>query len=112
MTVLIKRVQTRRVRGKAYYTVRLVKRERSNRRTRERTILNLGRYYHVPKEDWRELAKRVREKVDGQQRLEGITYRPDLDHEAEYLLRRIKQRERRLARSRSGVDAGSLGATG
>ena len=38
--------------GEPYYTYRLVESVRSEGRVRQRTLLNLGRHFDVPREQW------------------------------------------------------------
>ncbi|HFE37635.1 MAG TPA: hypothetical protein ENK06_04330 [Gammaproteobacteria bacterium] len=45
--------------GKTYKTYRLVETERVAGKVKQRTLINLGRYFNVPKSDWQMLASRI-----------------------------------------------------
>jgi len=45
--------------GGSYYTYRLVENERVGNKVKQRTLLNLGRHFDVPKPQWAELAARI-----------------------------------------------------
>ena len=55
--------------GEPYYTYRLVESMREGRRVRQRTLLNLGRHFEVPREQWGALVQRIEHLVGGQQDL-------------------------------------------
>jgi hypothetical protein len=61
----IKSRQTR----EPYYTYRLVESIREGGRVRQRTLLNLGRHFEVPREQWGALVQRIEHLVGGQQDL-------------------------------------------
>jgi len=52
--------------GKAYYTYRLVENYRTSNGVRQRTLLNLGAHFDVPKEQWSALARRIEALLHGQ----------------------------------------------
>lgn len=52
--------------GGAYYTYRLVASERVGKKVRQRTLLNLGRSFSVPREQWPQLCSRIEEILSGQ----------------------------------------------
>ncbi len=52
--------------GKSYYTFRLVTSERIGSKVRQRTILNLGRNFLLPREQWPQLCTRIEEILSGQ----------------------------------------------
>lgn len=52
--------------GDAYYTYRLVASERVGKKVRQRTLLNLGRSFSVPREQWPQLCSRIEEILSGQ----------------------------------------------
>jgi transposase len=58
-------VKSRRT-GEPYYTYRLVESVRIDGRVRQRTLLNLGRHFDVPREQWAPLAQRIEQLVGGQ----------------------------------------------
>jgi transposase len=55
--------------GEPYYTCRLVESVRSAQGVRQRTLLNLGRHFEVPREQWAALAQRIEQIVSGQREL-------------------------------------------
>jgi hypothetical protein len=58
-----------RQRGEPYYTYRLVESIREGGRVRQRTLLNLGLHFEVPREQWGALVQRIEHLVGGQQDL-------------------------------------------
>ncbi len=52
--------------GGQYYTYRLVRSERVGRKVRQRTLLNLGTSFDLPREQWPELVSRIQNVMDGQ----------------------------------------------
>ena len=57
------------VTGDAYYTFRLVASERIGGKVRQKTVLNLGRSFSLPKEQWAELSSRIDEILSKQPRM-------------------------------------------
>ncbi len=55
--------------GESYYTYRLVESVRSDGRVRQRTLLNLGRHFDVPREQWAALSQRIEQLVGRQSEL-------------------------------------------
>lgn len=55
--------------GEPYYTYRLVESIREGARVRQRTLLNLGRHFEVPREQWGALVQRIEHLLGGQQDL-------------------------------------------
>jgi transposase len=55
--------------GEPYYTYRLVESIRAGKSVRQRTLLNLGRHFEVPREQWQPLAQRIEQLVSGQEDL-------------------------------------------
>ncbi|MCF6353936.1 MAG: transposase [Candidatus Polarisedimenticolaceae bacterium] len=55
-----------RQQGKPYYTYRLVESERVNGQVKQRTLLNLGRHFDLPKAHWHDLASRIEQLLSGQ----------------------------------------------
>ncbi|MCF8070528.1 MAG: hypothetical protein K9L30_18260, partial [Desulfobacterales bacterium] len=47
--------------GRQYYTYRLVESERTKKGVRQRTILNLGTGFSLPREKWPEVTSRVQQ---------------------------------------------------
>ena len=53
--------------GEDYYTFRLVASERVGTKVRQRTLLNLGRNFSLPKEQWPQLCARIDQILSGQE---------------------------------------------
>jgi len=53
--------------GEPYYTYRLVESVRTDQGVRQRTLVNLGRHFDVPREQWAALAQRIEQLLNGQQ---------------------------------------------
>ena len=45
--------------GETYKTFRLVESERVNGKVKQRTLINLGRYFDVPQSQWQALSSRI-----------------------------------------------------
>ena len=58
-------IKSRRT-GEPYYTYRLVESIRTEQGVRQRTLVNLGRHFEVPREQWGALAQRIEQIVSGQ----------------------------------------------
>jgi transposase len=66
----IRRTQTRSTAtGETYVTYRLVRSERRGQKVRAVTVLNLGRHFALPREQWPALCARLEELLSGQQAL-------------------------------------------
>jgi transposase len=52
--------------GRQYYTYRLVESERTEKGVRQRTLLNLGTDFSLPREKWPEVASRVQQIIRGE----------------------------------------------
>jgi len=57
--------------GKDYYTFRLVASKRVGDKVRQQTLLNLGRYFSLPKEQWGQLCARIDDIISGQLSMEA-----------------------------------------
>ena len=55
--------------GQPYYTYRLVESVRSDGGVRQRTLLNLGRHFDVPREQWAALSQRIEQLMGRQSEL-------------------------------------------
>ena len=64
--MFVRRTQTRRTDGQTYHTHRLVNSERTGAKVRQRTLLNLGGHFGIPREQWPLLCQRIDEILDGQ----------------------------------------------
>ncbi len=52
--------------GEPYYTHRLVETERVSGQVKQHTLLNLGRHFSVPKNQWRDLSARIQQLLEVQ----------------------------------------------
>ncbi|MGC1952970.1 MAG: IS1634 family transposase [Gammaproteobacteria bacterium] len=59
-----------------YFTYRLVESVRDGSAVRERTLLNLGRHFDVPREQWAALAQRIEQLISGQSELVPLALEP------------------------------------
>lgn len=105
--MFIKRVLVRRVKGKPYYSYRLIESEIVGGKRSQRTLLNLGAHYPIPKEDWRYLCAIINDKQTGQTRFDNPPKR--LVIEAEHLIRMIKAKQRREPPDTNGVPMDAIG---
>ena len=64
--MFIRRTLTRRTSGQDYHSHRLVHSERDGAKVRQRTLLNLGSDFDLPKEEWPRLCRRIDEILNGQ----------------------------------------------
>jgi hypothetical protein len=68
--MFIRRTQAQKRRaGGFYYTYRLVESQRIKNKVRQRTLLNLGTDFYLPKEKWPILTTRIKEILGGQRSL-------------------------------------------
>ena len=89
--------------GEPYYTYRLVESIREGGRVRQRTLLNLGRHFEVPRAQWGALVQRIEHLVGGQQDLMPAY----LDAQWEEAAQRYAAQ---LIRARASVDESGSGA--
>ena len=59
--------------GKAYYTFRLVASKRIDGKVRLQTLLNLGRTFSLPREQWPALCSRIEQIISGQMSLTPVS---------------------------------------
>ena len=65
--MFVRRTQTRRTEdGQPYYSHRLVHSERVGNTVRQRTLLNLGRHFDIPRAQWPLLCSRIDDILSGQ----------------------------------------------
>jgi hypothetical protein len=85
--------------GEPYFTYRLVESIREGNNVRQRTLLNLGRSFEVPRAQWKALARRIEQLVSGQHDMVPV----DLDaHWEEAAQRHAAQ----LIRAKARLDEG------
>ena len=95
-------IKSRRT-GEPYYTYRLVESFRVSSRVRQRTLLNLGRHFVVPREQWAALAQRIEALLRGQLELMP----DDLDLQWDGV---AQEYAARIVRDRGGMDTRVSGA--
>jgi len=83
--------------GEPYFTYRLVESIREGGRVRQRTVLNLGRYFEVPRAQWPALAQRIEALVCGQTALFAAALDPRWEQAAQHYAAQV-------IRARAGSD--------
>jgi transposase len=91
-------IKSRRT-GEPYYTYRLVESTRIEGQVRQRTLLNLGRHFDVPREQWAPLAQRIEQLVSRQ----GDLVPMELDAQWEAAAQRYSAR---VIRAKAQLDEG------
>ena len=86
--MFIRETVTRRVADKVYKSFRLVTGIREGKKIRQKTLLNLGSSFSIPKDHWPELVRIIKERLDGT--LSMFEPDPVLATEAESILRRLR----------------------
>jgi transposase len=86
--------------GEPYFTYRLVESVRTTTGVRQRTILNLGRYFSVQRQLWPDLAKRIEEIILGQASLFNVSQ--DLEIPAQRYAAAIIQSRSKSAKPEDG----------
>jgi hypothetical protein len=69
--------------GDTYQTYRLVENERIQGQVKQRTLLNLGRHFDVPKSQWTELSSRISQLLSIQGSLFSLELDPELEAKAQ-----------------------------
>ena len=96
--MFVRRTLTRRTGGQDYHSHRLVHSRRDGAKVRQRTLLNLGSDFDLPKAKWPELCQRIDEILNGQAPLVDDTPTA-VEEEAQRIAAQL------LARGRAGDDA-------
>ena len=91
-------IKSRRT-GEPYYTYRLVESVRVEGQVRQRTLLNLGRHFEVPREQWGPLAQRIEQLASRQGDLVPV----ELDAQWETTAQRYSAR---VIRAKAKLDEG------
>lgn len=92
--MFIRRTKTRQsASGETYYSHRLVRSERCGQQVRQRTLLNLGRHFDIPREDWGILCSRLEQLLGGQESLMPIASSQAVEQEAQRLAAQLLARE-------------------
>ncbi|MCP4342612.1 MAG: IS1634 family transposase [Desulfobulbaceae bacterium] len=69
--------------GEPYKSYRLVESERVNGKVKQRTLINLGRYFDVPQAQWQSLSSRIDQLLTGQSSFLGVELDDDLEKMAQ-----------------------------
>ena len=86
----IRATKTHTTDGKSVHSHRLVLSQRIGDKVRQRTLLNLGTDYPVPKEKWREVAELAEALLHGRPPL--LEAAPDVEAAAEDIVVRLRAR--------------------
>ena len=90
--MFVRRTQTRRTEdGQPYYSHRLVHSERIGSTVRQRTLLNLGRHFDIPRAQWPLLCTRIDDILSGQVPLVADCP-PAVEHEAQRIAAQLVAR--------------------
>ena len=112
--MFVRRTLTRRTGGRDYHSHRLVRSERDGAKVRQRTLLNLGGDFDLPKAQWPALCRRIEEILNGQAPLLDDAPRAVEDEAqriAAQLLARGRAGDAEAARDPVTVDVDSLALT-
>ena len=91
--MFIRRTQTRSSSsGQTYFTHRLVRTHRVSGKVRQQTLLNLGRHFSIPRDQWPLLCRRLDQILTGQLPLIEEVSNP-LEEEAQRMAERLLQGE-------------------
>ena len=69
--------------GETYKSFRLVESERVNGKVKQRTLINLGRYFDVPQPQWQALSNRIEQLLTGQRALLSVELESELEEMAQ-----------------------------
>ena len=83
--------------GEPYYTYRLVESVRTDQGVRQRTLVNLGRHFDVPREQWAALAQRIEQLLSGQQELFPLDMDPKWESTAQRYAALVVRAKARLS---------------
>ena len=73
----------------SYFTYRLVETERVDGKVKQHILLNLGRHFCVPKNQWKDLAARIRQLLDSQSSLASVELPLELEIQAQHYTEQI-----------------------
>lgn len=91
--------------GEPYYTYRLVESVRVEGQVRQRTLLNLGRHFDVPREQWAPLAQRVEQLANRQGDLVPVELDAQWEATAQRYSARVVRAKAKLDEGRSPSEA-------
>ena len=73
----------------SYFTYRLVETERVDGKVKQHILLNLGRHFCVPKNQWKDLVARIKQLLDSQSSLVGVELPIELEIQAQHYAEQI-----------------------
>ncbi|MCB1850939.1 MAG: IS1634 family transposase [Chromatiaceae bacterium] len=97
-------IKSRRT-GEPYYTHRLVESVRIEGAVRQRTLLNLGRHFEVPRDQWEPLARRVEQLISRQGELVPVDLAPQWEESAQRFAALVVRARARFDEGRSPEQA-------
>ena len=106
--MFIRRTQTRSSSsGQTYFTHRLVRTHRVSGKVRQQTLLNLGRHFPIPREDWPLLCRRLDQILSGQLPLLAEVS-TQLEEEAQRMAERLLEGEADVTGAGGGAPSEDL----
>ncbi len=88
--MFIRRTQIKsRKNGEPYYTYRLVENERVEGKVKQRSLLNLGRYFSIPREQWADLTQRIEQLLSHQSALPLFELPEGLEEQAQHIVAQL-----------------------
>jgi hypothetical protein len=93
-------IKSRRT-GEPYYTYRLVESVRVEGQVRQRTLLNLGRHFDVPREQWAPLARRIEQLTHRQRDMVPVELEAQWETTAQRYSARVTRAQAKLDAGRS-----------
>jgi len=97
-------IKSRRT-GEPYYTYRLVESVRLEGRVRQRTLVNLGRHFEVPREQWAALAQRIEQLLSRQGELIAAELDPQWEEAAQRYSAQVLRAKARLEEGATPLEA-------
>ena len=94
--MFIRQTRTRTVRGRHYYTKRLVQSERIGSRVRQRTLLNLGTHFPIDPSDWTLLCQRLEQILYPSTSMVVLECTPQIEREAQRIAAQLLIRSPQL----------------
>jgi len=73
----------------SYFTYRLVETERVDGKVKQHILLNLGRHFCVPENQWKDLVARIKQLLDSQSSLVGVELPIELEIQAQHYAEQI-----------------------
>lgn len=107
--MFIRRTQTRRKDGQTYHTHRLVCSQRDGSKVRQRTLLNLGANFPLPRAHWALLCHRIQSRLHGQADLSAEEIPTGVESEAQRIVERLLHRCAAIPGAGDDADSGSPG---